>query len=1086
MRGLTASIGQNSMLGIKWLVFLLLFVSLFWAVGNVRAQDFSWTSSPPSVAKKVAATTEPWNCEFPQKVTVAGETALQNTCITSGGGLRFGMTDYGMPVVSLGYDQKMYKLLGFCGGYKNCMYLPHTDTLIAMQTRNNAYHRVLKVYKNFSYNLQKRTNELGTAIEYVPKTYQANYTFTESLANPVPIGWAYDSFGVSENEKWLVFEPRNRGMFRLDLENFSIKRFSSHSYSYNSGSLTPWTHFSVSNDGQQVVMSGYNTDIMAFSISDDCGDSPTDQQIEDIQYLANECPKTYLRPIMSESITGFKYGVNAEFSQDQAGELRVYAVGQYPSDNAWVTLRAAGYQPNQSQLDYLALGDSYSSGEGDTDKQPDGHTYYLPLTNDAGGDGLPEEKCHISTRSYPFKLRAHFGIDEDSMQSVACSGAKSTDITYKTNYYGQSDRLKILDANTRLQWQGDAIVDFVPGRVEQIRFVKKYQPKAITLTAGGNDVGFGEKIKKCAANTDQVDICEYVDNVESRAKLGFEIQNQFYVLKKLYAELRSASPNTKIYVLGYPSFINPDEASICLKDGGHLDAIEKEMIDEAVRYMNSIIQTSAQAEGAEYIDIFDSLEGGRICDIGGSYTTGIADVGYTNSLQQYQAFHPNAAGHQKIAEKVQDFLGIDTLSTYPYEYDPQPSTLVPNPPEYFSSSMDLYPTVNNIKNVQLTLGSEQTKTQAFDISLDDFTFSSGSSVDVSVHSSPTSIGSFISDDVGSLDISVSIPQSVSAGFHTLVVTGESYSGEPIKIYQDILVKGPNAQDIDEDGIEDISDHCLFITPIGIDEDDDGIDDMCDSFIGFDAPYRVRNGNSTNNEKPEHIYIERNVNATNITNISGDYDPDGDGWAIVAQSTKQSNFGTPASFWIDENNVPHVSIRTADKGCVQLTPRSLKLVKQNKLRKFKQEAKNTNTCRSESDSADTDNNGIADNQQPLYRARNGLSTNNEDPTSIYLERSSVAAEAQLGLSDYPHSNSWNLLAASKPDTTKEIFVKMVMITNQDGTSIPTILANQIKTNPKGNTTTTCIALQPQNTTTITTNNQHRTLKKVTLPEGEGCE
>ena len=1098
MRGLTASIGQNSMLGIKWLVFLLLFVSLFWAVGNVRAQDFSWTSSPPSVAKKVAATTEPWNCEFPQKVTVAGDTALQNTCITSGGSLRFGMTDYGMPVVSLGYDQKMYKLLGFCSGYKNCMYLPHTDTLVAMQTHNSAYHRVLKVYKNFSYNLQKRTNDLGTAIEYVPKTYQANYTFTESLANPVPIGWAYDSFGVSENEKWLVFEPRNRGMFRLDLETFSIKRFSSHSYSYNSGSVTPWTHFSVSNDGQQVVMSGYNTDIMAFSIPDECGDSPTDQQIDDIQYLANECPKTYLRPVMSESITGFKYGVNAEFSQDQEGELRVYAVGQYPSDNAWVTLRAAGYQPTQSQLDYLALGDSYSSGEGDTALTQNGEKYYLAGT-DVNGDytrDIPREKCHQSMRAWPFLLADHYDIPVgDRFETVACSGAQIYDINIENSlgYEGQgrgdalimwSDggRPRLKDIDNKESFKGQALNEFIPGRQKQIEFVKKHKPKAITATVGGNDVNFGSRLGSCAMFANFT--CDTA-NEEGRKKLGSDIKKQFTKLSTLYTELQNQSLGAKIYVVGYPQIIIDSDDAQCPLSTYGLSVDERKVMVAGYWYMNQVMKTAAQKAGVQYVDISDALVGHRLCESNSPHANGLI-AGTGSKDERQESFHPNAKGNSAIADSIFATLGGQSLLDYD-QYPTGPNDDIDEndipESEYLQTSLSDESIVErtSITNQTVVKGSSQ------NILTKPLTLNPLSTAQVTLYSNPIDLGQFTVGENGSLDVDAYIPNSMPVGYHTLVVVGETYSGEPIELTQTILVTSDNPDDLDENNIPDTTQPCgPFLEAVGVDEDYDGIDDACDPEIEDVQPYRVRNGSEDKNENPNHIYIERNINATSVTIVSGDSDPDEDGWAVVAQSTTDKNSGTPAHFWIDDNKVPHVSIRTSYNGCVQFTPKSLNVVKPNKLRKLKFEAKNTNTCRSEPDSADTDNDQTPDNQQPLYRARNGLTTNNEDPTSIYLERSSVAAEAQLGLSDYLHSNSWNILAASKPDTTKEIFVKMVMITNQDNTPIPTILANQIKTNPKGKTTTTCIALQPQNTTTITTNNQHRTLKKVTIPEGEGCE
>ena len=81
--------------------------------------------------------------------------------------------------------------------------------------------------------------------------------------------------------------------------------------------------------------------------------------------------------------------------------------------------------------------------------------------------------------------------------TVACGGATIHDLNGSNSggYDGQNDRLRdYADKNTL---QNMALNEIIPGRVKQIEFVKKYQPKVITLTAGGNDVGFGKKIKSC-------------------------------------------------------------------------------------------------------------------------------------------------------------------------------------------------------------------------------------------------------------------------------------------------------------------------------------------------------------------------------------------------------------------------------------------------------------------------------------------------------------------------------------------------------------------------------------------------------------
>ncbi len=169
--------------------------------------------------------------------------------------------------------------------------------------------------------------------------------------------------------------------------------------------------------------------------------------------------------------------------------------------------------------------------------------------------------------------------------------------------------------------------------------------------------------------------------------------------------------------------------------------------------------------------------------------------------------------------------------------------------------------------------------------------------------------------------------------------------------------------------------------------------------------------------------------------------------------------------------------------MQYTPRSLTVVKTNKIHGLKQESKNISTCRKESPVVDVDKDGTLDDQQQLYRARNGSAQAGEDPSVIYLERNSTAAEAQLGISDYPHDKPWNTLARYHGVHPMQ-FVKLVM--DSDKTSIPIVIAKQTKTNAKGKIVTTCIALQPKNTTVITIKNQDRKLSKVSLLEGVECE
>lgn len=93
----------------------------------------------------------------------------------------------------------------------------------------------------------------------------------------------------------------------------------------------------------------------------------------------------------------------------------------------------------RGQLDYLAMGDSYSSGEGDTAAMG---SHYRRGTNVPGGVLHPREMCHVSDRSYPFLLQKWL-MPGGTMQSVACSGAVAAqDYTgSEWGYKGQNSRL---------------------------------------------------------------------------------------------------------------------------------------------------------------------------------------------------------------------------------------------------------------------------------------------------------------------------------------------------------------------------------------------------------------------------------------------------------------------------------------------------------------------------------------------------------------------------------------------------------------------------------------------------------------------
>ena len=518
---------------------------------------------------------------------------------------------------------------------------------------------------------------------------------------------------------------------------------------------------------------------------------------------------------------------------------------------------------NPTKLDYLALGDSYSSGEGDTEKNnATGQKYYRQLTdvNEDKKQGIPGEKCHISTRSYPYKLAQYMELKQTGTRqwdTVACGGATIYDLNGSNSggYDGQNDRLRdYADKNTL---QKMALNEMIPGRVKQIEFVKKYQPKVITLTAGGNDVDFGKKIKDCVNPFASSETCDWANS--EMGTLGSQIRGQFDRLVSLYKELRSASPGVKIYAIGYPQFITDKEPANCGLNAGNANVMERRMIVRATQYMNEVIEAAARKAGVKYVDISQALNGGKMCEKHQIYMTGIVGLG------EQESYHPNKFGHTMIFVEIAKQLNHESLLTYS-KYPTAGDESVNAPSSiYFDKGAPSSVNTTMLANSKPSKGSKQK------VALAKNSLQPGSSARVEIRSKPVDLGSYTVSSDGSMRETITIPDNIPAGYHTLFIYGKSASGEDIKITQTLIVTGKDKEDLDDDGVKDANQPCgAFLKTSGKDEDLDGIDDACDPEITDPILYTARNGKSEFNEDEGKIYVFRNTRAAKLTGVNNDY------------------------------------------------------------------------------------------------------------------------------------------------------------------------------------------------------------------------
>lgn len=633
---------------------------------------------------------------------------------------------------------------------------------IILQNSMRESDKWLYVFNNASEDLQL----LEGAQRYT--TYELPFAKADYVASTARTR----SQAASPNGRYVVLELFAGGLFRIDTQTHSSRLIDAQVANrvYDDRQVVK---LAISNDGKYIAVGGKNAVANHLYRVDNCGDEQLADSHDLYQPPSNRCPVVDLSDqlvgVAAEDIRGFTFDAN------DSRQLNVYT-----------SLR----------LDYLALGDSYSSGEGDIGKKADGTNFYLP------GTDTDSENCHISERSYPYILRDAWGIERPKMKSVACSGAEVVkDYTSSlAGYIGQGGRLAGRDVS---QLQKEALTNFIPGRVPQLEFVKKYQPKIVTLTGGGNDVGFVDILSYCASpvtfhvvadvnipyNSDTCTVA--IKDSEANKTLYETIDQQYTYNLSTIRKIQEYSPATQIVIVGYPKFVSNSSLGPCL-NGGFLNDKERDEINNLVEYMNQMLLKVANETGVAFADIEDSLVGGRVCE-GAKFVNGVYKSNAFNVIfrdKRDPLFHPNADGHKKIAQAI---VNGNVLSSHFVNGE---STYVVRP----SSSISL--------QEEMVDGSVTYKaTGSMDLRTDVHTFDDGSLITVVAYSNPKSLGTFKASPEGALETTVSTAD-LPVGRHMLIVSGVN-EGKQVKLYQFITVRA-SAADADGDGIPDDKDVCNFI------------------------------------------------------------------------------------------------------------------------------------------------------------------------------------------------------------------------------------------------------------------------------------
>lgn len=221
---------------------------------------------------------------------------------------------------------------------------------------------------------------------------------------------------------------------------------------------------------------------------------------------------------------------------------------------------------------YVALGDSYSAG--------------LGAGNDYSGGS-----CDRSPAAFPTLWgAAHPSV---AQLTVACAGATSAGVI--ESQVGSMPRATTL----------------------------------VSITVGGNDVGFSTIMTACAlhgtaACVDAVNSAEQVANGSLPARLD-----------ATYDAITAAAPNARVVVLGYPLFYQL-HVWFCIG----LSQTSRAKIDEGIGVVDEAIATAARRHGFIFADVRSAFAGHQLCS--GSKWIHAADLAH---LQE--SYHPTEAGQRE-------------------------------------------------------------------------------------------------------------------------------------------------------------------------------------------------------------------------------------------------------------------------------------------------------------------------------------------------------------------------------------------------------------------------------------------------------
>jgi lysophospholipase L1-like esterase len=253
---------------------------------------------------------------------------------------------------------------------------------------------------------------------------------------------------------------------------------------------------------------------------------------------------------------------------DEENILRRYRLAAVAAAAILGVLVGAPAEAHGRGPDYVALGDSYSSG--------------------VGAPPYVDPDCGRSPLGYPALVST--ATHAATFADATCAGAVTADVA------GQ--QASALSRGTDL----------------------------VTITIGGNDLGFTSGIGTCLQGTEQD--CQAVVTAAQQ----FSTDTLPSRLDEAYRQIRSRAPHARLIVAGYPRLF--EAVADCA--AAPLSLAKRTALNAAVDTLDAVIARRAAVAGATFADVRTVFANHGVC----------GNDPWLNAIVPDGAFHPNAAGYR--------------------------------------------------------------------------------------------------------------------------------------------------------------------------------------------------------------------------------------------------------------------------------------------------------------------------------------------------------------------------------------------------------------------------------------------------------